>query len=256
MNLRSWVGMVLGGVACFACGFWVRSWGQSEPVPVETERVVAAKPVREVVTQKDPRDEAEIARLRAKISELTGAMKKQAQEKTLVEAKPAQGQDRRRLSFQERMEKMKKENPKQYEEMQKRHEEFRQRMAQREMERVDFLTSLDLTLFTPEQKENHEKLLDTLATLEEIRAKEKDMGALSEEERRALFSTYHTLHSLYETERDALLSITARSIGFTSDESSAFVDQIKEIYEETSMGFGRRGGRRNPPPPPPPSSDR
>ena len=92
-------------------------------------------------------------------------------QKVEAEASRERGEDRgRRRSWEERMEEMRRENPEQYAEMQQRREEFRQSMERRARDREDFLDAVDVAGMTPEQRQNHEQLLATVARVNTLMA--------------------------------------------------------------------------------------
>lgn len=160
----------------------------------------------------------------------------------------------RRASFAERMEKMRKENPEQYAEMQKRREEFRQAMEQRAKDRADFLGAVDAQAMNDVQRENHDKLLAAVARINELRTQMEQPGVERTPEMRQEFGELMgSLGELYGNERRYLFEATARSVGYTGSQISDFADQMQMIVDNTTMsGFGHHG-RDNPPPGPPPS---
>ena len=159
----------------------------------------------------------------------------------------AQTERPRRQSFEDRMEQMKKDNPEQYAEMQKRREEFRQNIEQRVRDRADFLDAIDVKSMTATQRENHEKLLATVTRVNELMAQMGTPGAENTHElRREMGETMATLGELYSEERRFLFEETAKAVGYQGAEATAFAEQMQTIIDNTTMmpgpGFGRRGG--------------
>ncbi len=164
-----------------------------------------------------------------------------------------------RVSFEERMEQMRIEQPEAYAEMQRRREDMRQRMEERARERRDFLAAVRTDGMTPAQRDNHERLLATQARIDaylEMIAAGTPLQ-MTEETRSDMFETMRVLGELYEQERRYLLEETGRAFG---EDGHLFADYIENIYNQTSLtpgrdmlrllGGGCGGGGRGPPPPP------
>ena len=140
-------------------------------------------------------------------------------------------------------------NPERYAEMQKRREEFRQRMEQRAAS-CGLLDAIDVAGMNDAQQENHEKLLALVARANELGMQLMQGGGGRGEEgealRREMGETMATLSTLYETERDYLLEATAKAAGYDGEDVKAFTEHIRHIMENTSLmpGFGRRHGGR------------
>lgn len=247
--------LIFGGslVACFLLGAgseWVRHTVMVPPEPEPTEeKPVASRPGPQ---QRDRRNDREVAALRRQIATLEKALKDAGGEvpapvqPVASEERAEQRQDRRenrRDGFREQMERMRTEDPERYAEMQKRREEGRRMMEQREQNRMDMLASVDRNLLTPQQRENHDKLVATLTQLQEMRVQRENgtAGEETEESRRAMWESLRSLGDMYQQERDTLLAVTAQTAGYKGDQVNEFVEQIKNIYETTSMGFGGPG---------------
>jgi hypothetical protein len=237
------------------------SWtglGKSEPEIKETVRV-AETPAR-IVTVRDEAAERAAEALRKRVAELEKALAersagrvRQSEQPQTEEAREEQRDERGgRQSWEERMERMRTEDPERYAEMQRRREEFRQSMEQRARDRADFLDAIDVAGMAPEQRANHEKLLETVARVNELTAQMMQSGRRRGEEgdtlRQEMGETMATLGQLYDAERQYLFEATAKAAGYTGSDVQAFTEHIQTIIENTSMmpGFGRRGG--GPPP--------
>jgi len=150
-----------------------------------------------------------------------------------------------RDEFRQRMEQLKKEKPEQYAEMEKRRQDFQRQMGQDLQHRSDFLASLDTRNMSEAQKLNHEKLLKTLAKLDDLRAQvEQARGAPGSETetsyRQTVMRTEAELDALYEGERTCLLEQAALAVGCEGDGVSNFVNYIQAAIQSTTME--RRGG--------------
>ena len=159
-----------------------------------------------------------------------------------------------RQAFAARMEQLKKENPEQYAEMQKRREEFHQRMEQQEQDRANFLASINTQTMSEAQRENHEKLLETLAKIDALRAQRGQPGAepgtaADVASHQAMGETMMQLGALYDQERGYLLEQAAHAAGYEGDNAAKFVDYIQSAVQSTSMQGGPGGPGGGGPPP-------
>lgn len=222
-----------------------------EPSDVMVAEPRSAPTFRTLLVTNDAAARASNEALRKRVAELEQALAARPAEPRPAVEEPAAGTQRdersRRPSFTERLEQMKKENPEQYAEMQKRREEFRQTMEQRAQDRADFVSAVETRNMTDEQKENHEKLLETVAQVNELMAQMgQPDGENGAELRRQMGEAMHSLGELYGTERRFLFEETARAVGYEGDQVSAFADQMQTIIDNTTMsGFGRHGWHGN-----------
>lgn len=160
----------------------------------------------------------------------------------------------RRMTRQERMEQLKRENPERYAEMERRRQEeaFQTR-------REDFFANLDLELLTPEQQEMHfqytEALAQQQAAIDRMRELAESGEEPTDEDRAAIRDSFRLVRGLQGAERDALLSAVATSMGLQAgEETETFVGVIKEVYDFTGMmppaPMAPAGRANNQPPPP------
>lgn len=184
--------------------------------------------------------------LRAELAKLQAAAEAPAPE-------PAAEEPPRRMTRQERMEQLKRENPERYAEMERRRQKFQTR-------RDDFFANIDLELLTPTQQEMHfqytEALAKQQAAIDRMRALAESGEEATEEDRAAIRESFRLVRGLQGAERDALLSAVATSMGLQAgEETEAFVGVIKEVYDFTgSMPPAQMmapAGRANNQPPPP-----
>jgi type IV secretory pathway VirB10-like protein len=124
-------------------------------------------------------------------------------------------------------------------------EERRLFMEQTMAEHYTFLESVDQKNMDQAQRENHAKLLEKVAQMNELRN-----ALLASNERpnsetiQLLRETDGELRELYASERQYMLQSLGRSSGLSGDQSAAFAEQIQQIYQNTSMPhfMGGRGG--------------
>ena len=228
---------------------------QEEPVVQETVRVAKAQ----TVTVRDEAAERDADALRQRVAELEKALadrssrnrrSERAQPQTNEVAEAQENGENRQQSWEDRMERMRTEDPDRYAEMQQRREGFRQSMEQRARDRADFLDAIDVAGMTREQRANHEKLLDATARAEELRALMMDGNRRRGEDgdalRQEMGETMASLGQLYEAERQYLFEATAKAAGYTGSDVRAFSDHLQSIIENTTMMPGFGGGRGGP----------
>lgn len=181
-------------------------------------------------------------------------VEKAALEKALAEAQAAGEaaakaavEPPKRLSMRERMEELKKQDPERYRQMEERRAQFQQALQEAREKRDDFLGSVDLALFTPEERLVHEQFTAALAKQAELEERMRalvESGEMPTEAQRAeMRETQWTLRDLREAERSALLGAVATSMGLSESDSTDFAQLMTEIYDATSNGMRMRPGR-------------
>lgn len=164
----------------------------------------------------------------------------------------------RRMTRQERMEQLKRENPERYAEMERRRQD-QANMEAFQTRREDFFANLDLELLTPEQQEMHfqytEALAQQQAAIDRMRELAESGEEPTDEDRAAIRDSFRLVRGLQGAERDALLSAVATSMGLQAgEETETFVGVIKEVYDFTGMmppaPMAPAGRANNQPPPP------
>ena len=265
MNLKK-KGFLIGGVlACLVCGAGLERLRQAviaanpvavEPLPKDAPVSKREAPSRTVVV-KDGTALHTAEALRKRVAELEkGLAAREAELEQLTRKRQAEAASPRipgREDFRRRMEQFKKENPERYAEMEKQREEMRQRMERDKEERANFLSSVNTQNMNENQKANHEKLLETLAKVEELRAQRElanaEPGSVADTEfHQAMGQTMMELGTLYEQERMCLLEQAAFAAGYEGNDAATFVEYIQEAVQSTTMpwGQGGRGGGRRP----------
>ncbi len=146
----------------------------------------------------------------------------------------------------QRLEQLKKDAPAQYEEKERRREEFRQRITRLEQPRHRFLASVDTRAMSDAQRENHEKLLATLAALDAVRAQREQAGAepgspADDVFREKMRQSLAELGPLCERERTYLLEQAAYASGYEGADAANFVAYIREAIQSTAPQIGPPG---------------
>ena len=209
-----------------------------------TPRTYTAETVTKTVYQGDgaPADlaplQAENAALKTQLDNLRAELAKLQAAAEAAAPEPAAEEPPRRMTRQERMEQLKRENPERYAEMERRRQEFQARMEEFQTRRDDFFANIDLELLTPTQQEMHfqytEALAQQQAAIDRMRELAESGEEATEEDRAAIRESFRLVRGLQGAERDALLSAVATSMGLQAgEETEAFVGVIKEVYDFT-----------------------
>ena len=239
---------LLAGVAI---GYFVKD----EPIPAEESPKVAEKAKKPVV---DKGEEASVKALRRRIAELERMLAEKddkseiAISNAVAEAVQSRPPESPRQDWRERMEEMKKSDPERYTQMTNRFAQWRRSRSEQARNKIDFLSSIDISRMSAGAKKTHNALQDLIAKREEI---EQQLQApdLSDDERGRLMGELHSTHRelmrLNGEERKNLFEETARNLGFAGEDAKEFSATIQDVIEATDSGFGfHHGGHRGPPP--------
>lgn len=254
MNKKIYIAgaMVLGGLVVGAAVEHIRMVAKITEDPEEDPQIIhhvqkVARPVAE-----SPEKDDLIASLQKKIAGLDADLKNLRTAKSQAENKKTEKpkEKRKREGWKERMERMKKEEPEKYAEMQQNREEFKAKMEERKENKRDFLSAIDTSDMSDEQQVNHERLVALTERVNEIM---EQMISGEVENRRELHSemreSFQELNELNDLERVYLLEQTADAVGYEGDEAALFTEYVESIIENTTMQMprppgGGRGGRR------------
>ncbi|MBQ0032893.1 MAG: hypothetical protein KBT68_08840 [bacterium] len=228
---------------------------------VKDEPVAADEPAAEEIAKKPVADKGEAASVKAlrhRIAELEKALAEKdgkseiAISNAVAEAMKNRPPEPPRGNWRERMEEMRKNDPERYTQMTNRFSNWRRSQAERARNKIDFLSSIDISHMSAKAQKTHEDLQDLIARREEIEQQLQDPN-LSDEDRgklmRQLWESHGELQRLNGEERKNLIRETARSIGFEGEDAKEFSATIREVIEATDSGWdGRRhhGGPRGP----------
>ncbi len=155
-----------------------------------------------------------------------------------------------RESWEDRMARMKAEDPEGYAEMIKRRQEQQQTMRYNLAERTASFMDLDTSFMTDEELANHNLLVEKMAAIWEMTEKFQDPEQRPDREAMGqMFNTMREVRPLLEQERNTMFRQLAIDVGYAGDDTQAFAEHIQGILDATSMrmpggGFpGGRGGR-------------
>jgi len=244
-------GIIIGGIACALAGGGIEyARNQFVVIPALIERIAAEGRDEEhesprVVRVIDESAQNEVVILKKRIEDLEAQMREgpalhPAAPMPMEEAAVPQVAEERRGPRTNQVSRFRSQiTPEQ-------REERRLFMEQTMAEHYSFLENIDQKNMDQAQRENHAKLLEKVAQMNELRnALVASTERPSPETIQLLRETDGELHELYAAERQYMLQSLGRSTGLSGDQSTAFAEQIQQIYQNTSMPhfMGGRGGR-------------
>jgi len=235
-----------------AIGYFVKGDDRgATALPDEDKGYVAASKVG------DAGEAASLQALRARIAELEKMLAEKnaekpvqvAEEKPQTEARDAPAGPRSiAKEMRERMEWMAKERPEEYAQMTNAMARWRQRRIERTHTKIDFLSSIDTSTMTEEQKKNHEAYQDLLVRREELEEKMANQE-MTDEDRddimRDMHETMHAMRQAAKEEQNTLIDQTVKALGYSGDDAAEVSATFQDILSVTET---RGGGPGGPPP--------
>ena len=199
-------------------------------------------PQPEIIYLTHEGDTNELTALKTQLAE------KDAQLETLraMAARPQQPGSEERPGWDERMAKMKSEDPEGYAQMVKNRGERQQQMQYNLAERTATFMDLDTSMMTEEELANHEQLVQLMAKVWEMSEQFNDPEAAPDREAmREMWELTREVQPLMQTERAVMLKQLGSEMGYEGEDAEAFAGYVDEIYQTTSMRnlMGGRGGR-------------
>jgi len=153
-----------------------------------------------------------------------------------------------RESWEDRMARMKAEEPEQYAEMIQRREERQKEMRYNLAERTATFMDLDTSQMTEKERANHEALVERMAKVWELSEQFQDPEAPpNREAMRELFSEMREVRPLMEQERTIMFKQLGTDLGYAGQDATDFAAHVEDIIGATSLqmpGHGRRGRSR------------
>ena len=241
-------------------GYLVRP---AAPEPELEKASTAAKPSRKAVT-----DDAALNRLRARIQELERQLaNKAAQPAEAAAETPVKPEERPQNPFlrngpphmptaaemRANMEELREKDPAKYVQMTNRFARWQEHRLQRTNDRLDILASVDTSRLSEKELQTHEALQDAIVRREELRQQLNPQNEdLTEEQRKKAFEELRALdqkmRQLETSERNTLLTKTARSFGLSKENAKEMTETVKAIYQATGGDHRHQMGPGGPPP--------
>lgn len=233
-------------------GYWMGSKGgatedSQEPVPAK------ASSVRQ--SHDDTQDR--LRQLRRRIAELERqlAQSRLRTEKAVSNVPPptvaAAAQERPRSNPFEWLDNLRKADPARYTQMTNRFAHWRRSRRDQNLERMDFLSSIDASQMSEAAQKTHQDLQDLIAQREDLEARLNEADISSDERLRLMEEMHQTNHEfrrLNREERQNLLAETVRQLGFDGDDVKEITTTLQEVIQATDSGFGRGPRGLGPPP--------
>jgi hypothetical protein len=156
-----------------------------------------------------------------------------------------------RESFEDRMAKMRTDDPEGYAEMITRRDEAQQKMRYNLAERTATFMDLDTSGMTAQERANHELLVTKMANIWELSAKFQDPEAAPDREAmRELFIGMREVRPLLDLERTVMFKQLGSDLGYEGEDVEVFAAHAEEIISATSLqlpdGRGEQSGGRGP----------
>lgn len=206
----------------------------------------------------DRGEEASIAALRARVSELEGLLAvkgingTEGDKSGEAESVPRADEGRRgppsAAEIRERFARMEKEDPVRFSQMTNFFASMRRQRLERAQSKLDFLASVDTSRMNASAKSTHDELQELIASREELEDRMFNPD-LSDDERRQLFEemreTDMAIRELNGDERNNLIAQMLDGLGLEPEEAAEVGVTINSIIDATSGGREMRGG---PPP--------
>jgi DNA gyrase/topoisomerase IV subunit A len=253
-----------GGLALLGTGMLAeRTISRPPATPTETKR--ATTPITQIVTNTlvrtftntvvtiDTTTEdalrrhiADQERLLASKEQELSALREQLETPSKPVPKP------RRTSWREREEKLRKEDPERFAEIQQQREAFREQLNQSVQQKTDFLKDLNTAAMTEEEKVGHDELLARIEETWAIVAEMQNGKFPDRATRGKLHESMSAIGELYTQERSYVLRQVGADLGYDEQEAAEFSTYMEDIYELTSprpprgmrgMMMGGRGNR-------------
>lgn len=178
------------------------------------------------------------------ITELKTALAEKEAELTSMTNSPPRQQ---RESFEDRMAKMKEEDPEAYAEMINKRQERQEQVKYNLAERTATFMDMDTSFMSEEELANHEALIQQMAKIWEFTEQFNDPEQRPDREAmQEMMTTMRDTRPLMKQERTTMFKQLGYDLGYETDDAQAFADHVQEIIGATSLQMpgGGRGGNR------------
>ena len=141
-----------------------------------------------------------------------------------------------RESWNERMARIKKEDPETYAKIIEHRAERQQAMRYTLAQRTATIVDLDTSFMTDEELANHELLLEKMSNIWKFTEQFQDPEqAPNRESMHELFGAINETRPLLDTERNAMFQQLAHDIGYEAEDAAAFADYADKIIQATTI---------------------
>lgn len=136
--------------------------------------------------------------------------------------------------MQDRIERLREENPEAYERMQTMREEMRKRREETAAKREDYLKNLNLKALSDKQREAVQDFRALMAANQDLMAS-MESGDMSRDNMREMMENSRAINAMSTTVRDILISQLGQKLG---TDGNSLANGVNDIMEITGSGFG------------------
>jgi len=176
----------------------------------------------------------------------TNALAKLEAEVVALNAELAAAKERQRPqreSWEDRMTRMKEEDPEGYAEMIKNRTERRDAIRYDLAERTANFMELDTEFMTDAERNNHDLLIEKMAEVWTLTEQFNDPEQPpNREAMRELFGTINEARPLMDAERSTMFRQLANDLGYDGDEAQEFSSYVEDIISATTIQPPHRSG--------------
>lgn len=202
----------------------------------------------EVTTLAEPENESLVTMTEATadtndVSSMEAQLAAQAAELERLRAEVADRQNRPpRESFQDRMARMKEEEPERYAEMVQRRTEWQEEMRYEQANRLATFMDFDTSNMTPEELENHNLLVEKLSGIWEQTGSFDPEQPPDREAWGQIRETIREVSALMDGERTVMFKQLGTDVGLSGSDAEEFAAYADSIIQSTTLR-GPRGNR-------------
>ena len=171
--------------------------------------------------------------------------KKNANESRIagVETKK-EGKNRSNKSFFNGLQRLKKENPEEYERRMQRRKDFQERVKYTIADRTLTFMDLDTSQMTEEELAVHNELIDRMTSTMDIMEQMGDPEKFDRKVMGKMFREVRKIQPLMAQERATMLNMMSTKMGLKGEESAEFLGEVNKIISATSMQMAPSRGRK------------
>jgi len=138
-------------------------------------------------------------------------------------------------SFFSWLQRLKKENPEEYEKRMQRRKDFQERIKYAIADRTLTFMDLDTSQMTEEELVVHNELIDRMTSTMEIIEQMDDPEKFDRKVMGKMFREVRKIQPLMAQERATMLNIMSAKMGLKGAESAEFLGEVNKIISATSM---------------------
>ena len=158
----------------------------------------------------------------------------------LLEEPPLDPAENPQLTYAERLEQMKLEDPDRYEQFIGKTEQRQQKLKYYLAERTALFVDLDTSLMTEKELEIHNQLVDGMSEIWDLMGRMKHPAESDNRDvMREMTGRMRKMGPLLKKERNTMLKLMAHDLGYNVQETRQFTDRINAIHEYTTLNSAK-----------------